>query len=420
MKRKKVYRNCLIAVFFLNLFVIGITLVKVYQDQIPASIKLLAGKEAEFDFDIPASAVIYQKNATSIQEKKVDLKHPFTLSSRKTGSYVVNVKLWGMLHLKQVDLDVIEQKEVVPCGNPIGIYIKTKGVMVIDTQTLTDVDGMSKEPAKNILKAGDYIRKVNGEAINSKDDLMNIVNEEGDSPVVLTISRESHIQKVKVEPVKVKEDHTYKIGVWVRDNAQGIGTLTYIDQEHFGALGHGIHDVDTGNMMTVSGGFIYDSKILSLVKGKNGEPGEIVGMVCYDEEHPFGSIEKNTNYGIYGEMKEDINSKIRNEKVEIGLKQEVKKGKAYIRSSISGETKDYEIQIEEVDRSNKNYAKGMVIKITDPELLKMTNGIIQGMSGTPILQNGKLIGAVTHVFVQDSKKGYGTFIENMLRESNGD
>lgn len=419
MQRKKSYRRLLLAALIINLFFIGYGLVHVYNSRLPNSIKVMAGKEANFDFNVPASAVIRAKtdNTSVVNHQKVYLNQPFTITSESTGSFEVNVKLWDMIYLKKVKLDIIEKQKVIPCGNQVGIFIETDGVLVLDTQVITSVDGLNCEPSKNLLKSGDYIQKVNNNKIDSKEELSTMVAKEGSTPVVLEILRDKRKQKVKIEPVKAKSDNTYKLGVWVRDDTQGIGTLTFINGNDFGALGHGIHDIDTGNMMDVDGGYIFDANILSLVKGKNGQPGEIVGMVNYDYENPFGSIEKNTTYGIYGTINKKSIKNINKEEVDIGLKQEVKPGKAYIRSSIDGTSKDYEIQIESVDVTNKNYAKGMVIRITDKRLLKLTNGIIQGMSGTPILQNGKLIGAVTHVFIQDSTKGYGTFIENMLKES---
>lgn len=313
----------------------------------------------------------------------------------------------------------VKNQKVIPGGNPVGIYIETEGTLVLGTQSVDGMDGISHEPAKNVVKTGDYIKKVNGIAVHSKEELTEIVKEQGNSPVVLELLRKNKLISVKIDPVLSKEKEEYQLGIWVRDNSQGIGTMTYISGDRFGALGHGIHDIDTGGMMDVDGGYIFGSRILSIKKGAKGKPGEMIGTVCYDFEHPYGTIQKNTDYGIYGEIRAELKEQVKQEEVEVGVKSEVKKGKAYLRSAISGQMEDYEIEITDVDASNKNLAKGMVIKITDKRLLNLTNGIVQGMSGTPILQNGKLIGAVTHVFVQDSTQGYGTFIENMLKESNG-
>lgn len=305
-------------------------------------------------------------------------------------------------------------EKVIPGGNPVGIYIETNGSLVLGTQSVKGEDGKQYEPAKNIVKTGDYIKMVNNIPIHSKEELVGIVKKNGKKPIVLQILRRNKVIKVKIIPVYAKEYGEYQLGIWVRDNSQGIGTMTYIRGTRFAALGHGIHDIDTGGLMNVNSGYLFGSKILAIEKGAKGKPGEMVGVVCYDFDKPFGKIQNNNDYGIYGEVCDEVRSQVKQEEVEIGRREDVKKGKAYIRSAISGEMVDYEIEITNVDAKSKNLDNGMIIKIIDPKLLEQTNGIVQGMSGTPILQNGKLIGAVTHVFVQDSTKGYGTFIENML------
>lgn len=308
----------------------------------------------------------------------------------------------------------IKGEKVIPGGNPVGIYIETNGSLVLGTQSIKGEDGKRYEPAKNIVKTGDYIKKLNDIPIHSKEELVEIVKKNGGKPIVLAILRQDKMIKVKVIPVYSKEYGEYQLGIWVRDNSQGIGTMTYIRGNRFAALGHGIHDIDTGGLMNVNSGYLFGSKILSIEKGEKGKPGEMVGVVCYNFDRPFGKIQRNNDYGIYGEVYDEVRSQVKQEEVPLGKREEVKKGIAYIRSAISGEMVDYEIEIVDIDAKSKNLDNGMIIKIVDPELLEQTNGIVQGMSGTPILQNGKLIGAVTHVFVQDSTKGYGTFIENML------
>ena len=217
--------------------------------------------------------------------------------------------------------------------------------------------------------------------------------------------------EIKIKPEFSQNDHRYKIGTWIRDNTQGIGTMTYIRGNAFGGLGHGIYDIDTGTLMNVKGGFLLTPDIYSIKKGKAGTPGEIVGGIEYKEENIIGSISKNTEKGIYGKT---TNTDQRS--YEIGYRQDVKKGKAYIFSDLSGTMKRYEIRINKVVPSDSDVLKSMEIEVTDKELLKLTNGIIQGMSGSPIIQDGKLIGALTHVFVNDPTKGYAILIETMLYE----
>ena len=226
------------------------------------------------------------------------------------------------------------------------------------------------------------------------------------------VNRKGEEIPLSLEPVLTQEEN-YKLGIWVRDNTQGIGTMTYVDEKgRFGALGHGISDTDTGELLDVSGGELYQAQIVSIIRGAQGVPGELSGYIEYEDEKKIGTIEKNTDIGIFGQIFSD--TQISGEKVKIGYKQEVKKGKAQILMQLEGKVEYYDIEITDIYSSQQDTNKSFQIQVTDPELLAKTGGIVQGMSGSPILQDGKLIGAVTHVFVQDSSKGYGIFIENML------
>ena len=240
---------------------------------------------------------------------------------------------------------------------------------------------------------------------------MKAVNQSGGEEVTLKVKRNEKEISIKVKPVMSATDHQYKIGAWVRDNTQGIGTLTYTSGENFGGLGHGICDMDTGDLMKIKGGYLMTANVDTIAKGKSGSPGEIVGSIYYKEENLLGAIDKNTEVGIYGSC-----TQTNQKKYKIGYRQDIKEGKAYIISDISGETKQYEIKIRKVSQDSANTTKGMEIEITDKELLKLTNGIVQGMSGTPIVQDGKFIGAITHVFVSDPARGYGILAETMLYE----
>lgn len=413
---KKSYQRIL--AIFLVLDLCAVLAVGFYEmkQSVPDQIKILAGKQSEFDFNIPAKATLYQSGSSKNKET-INLKEPFSISSKQVGSYHMKVSFLGIVPIKEVMVDVIPRQKVIPCGIPIGIYIKTKGVLVLGTGAIEAKDGFTYEPARNVVKAGDYITKVNGSVIENKNDLIELIEENGKNPLVLTLKRKEETLNIKLTPILGKEDGTYRLGIWVRDDSQGIGTLTYATKEKFGALGHGINDIDTGTLMKVEDGKIYPAKIATIIKGQKGIPGEMIGMIQYEEEEKLGDIKKNTQYGIYGKCDENLFTHICNEEIEIGMKQEVKEGKAYIRSYVTGEMKDYEVEIISVDKSNKRHTKGMIIKIVDEDLLKGTNGIIQGMSGSPIIQEGKLIGAVTHVFVNNPRKGYGIFIENMLGQN---
>lgn len=270
---------------------------------------------------------------------------------------------------------------------------------------------MEYAPSKNKLYRGDYIKKIDGKDIVSKKQFIEKINQGQGESVILTVQRKAKMMQIKIKPERSKTDHMYKIGTWIRDNTQGIGTMTYVKGTSFGGLGHGIYDMDTGTLLKIKGGLLLDPQIYSIKKGKSGTPGEIVGSIEYKEENILGSIKKNTEKGIYGTI-----PKKQQKAYKIGYRQDIKPGKAYILSNVSGTMKQYEIQINKIVPSDKDVLKSMEIEVTDKELLKLTNGIIQGMSGSPILQNGKLIGAVTHVFVNDPMKGYAILMETMLYE----
>ena len=212
------------------------------------------------------------------------------------------------------------------------------------------------------------------------------------------------------------KDGTYKMGMWVREDTQGIGTMTYITKNGgFGALGHGITDADTGTLMNLSGGELYHTEILDIIKGEKGAPGELEGYINMVADNCIGMIEKNTGLGIFGTLSEDADFLKNKDFLPVGFKQEIKKGEAFIYSNIEGKTEKYAINIEEIKMSSTDN-RGMVIRVTDEKLLSLTGGIVQGMSGSPIVQDGKLIGAVTHVLVDDPTRGYGAFVENMLSQ----
>jgi stage IV sporulation protein B len=326
----------------------------------------------------------------------------------------MDLKLFGWINFKQVSVDVIETRELIPCGSPIGIYVETDGILVLGSGRITGIDGLNYEPTRDKLKSGDYILAINGVRVERKDDFIDLIQGCEGKDINLLVRRNNDEMSIRVSPVKTASG-SYKIGAWIRDNTQGIGTLTFISTDgQFGALGHGITDIDTGLLMDVKLGSIYTAEIMSIIKGKEGEPGELIGMIRQSDKYRIGSITNNTYQGIFGKIGYEYDEGLDMEPLDIGLKQEVMKGKAYIRCNVDNKITDYEINIESVDISNSNHSKGIVIRITDQRLLELTGGIVQGMSGSPIIQNNKIIGAVTHVFIQDSTKGYGTFIENMV------
>lgn len=305
------------------------------------------------------------------------------------------------------------QEKVYVSGTPIGIYVKTEGILVLGLQ---QIDGKNS-PASCKIKEGDYILKLNSKEITTKQQFIRLLQQNGNREVVLTIKRKNKKIKVKVQPVYSAKNNCYQIGVWIRNDTQGIGTITFIREDGtFAALGHGISDGDIGVRFLIDGGSVYRTKISSILKGKAGMPGEVIGTIDYTPQNYLGEIYTNTNGGIRGKIIKNKKEFLTGKKVSIAKKTEVKTGKAYLRSSISGESKDYTIEIEKIFFHEKNSLKTLKIKVTDPELIALTGGIIQGLSGSPILQNGKIVGAVTHVLVDDPQMGYGIFAESMLED----
>lgn len=322
----------------------------------------------------------------------------------------------SLLQQAEASTETVSGNTVLLGGMPVGIYMETDGVMVLNTEQIQSIDGKEYEPAANLVRSGDYITAVDHQEISGKKDLLEAVEEISDDSVVLTVRRGDEMMDVKISPVEYAPGQ-YRLGIWVRDNVQGLGTVTFLtDKSRFGALGHGIHDTDTNVLMSISDGTVYRTSIQDIIKGADGSPGSMEGIIVYNNYNVLGTIDKNTEAGIYGSI-EQIDELFEEQiPIETAAKEEIMTGSASIRCFIDNELKEYEIQVTDVDMSGSEINKGLVIQVTDPELLEKTGGIIQGMSGSPIIQNGKLIGAVTHVFVQDSTMGYGIFIENMLNQ----
>lgn len=422
MAQKRIHKYFVRAFWASLVFCMGFSYIYMKQ-VIPDKLSVVAEEEEQFHFSMPFGVTLSSEseevilgNSSNIPSDKIRLSvnEPFSVYSENQGSYKIGLKLFGWLQLKDIEVNVVDTKYAVPCGLPVGIYLKSNGIMVIGTGEVTKEDGMTAEPAIGILKSGDYIEAFNGNPIDSKEALISQLDKNGSAEAVLTVRRGESTIDVKMQPVKAN-DGSYKLGVWVRDDTQGIGTMTYVDLNgQFGALGHGISDSDTGSVVEIEDGALYETAILGIEKGTFGKPGVMSGVIYYGPGSTLGNITANTEVGIFGTINDRFKQKVTSDPLPIGYRQDVQKGVAYIRSDVSGEVKDYEIEIQKVDYSSSHKNKGMVIKVTDPELLALTGGIVQGMSGSPIIQDGKLVGAVTHVFIQDSTRGYGIFIENML------
>ncbi len=396
--------------FFLAAFVyLLIFAAELLYDSIPDEIYAIQGNEEEIHFSLPVTVEKTEKSLPVFRNSSVKLNQNVNLNQ----DYQVSCKFLNLIPVKEVAVHVVEKRYVMPSGIPIGIYTKTKGILIIGTGKVTASDGLVYEPADQIVQSGDYILSVNGKTVSRKEELVELVNASGGKAVVLKILREEKTIELKIKPVLL-QDNSYKLGIWVRDDMAGVGTLTYICQDlKYGALGHPVSDGDTGTMIRLAEGKVYDTDIVGIVKGKDGSPGELTGVINYKEENCLGNIEENTPTGINGTLNK-MPEEMEDAYVEVGMKQDIHTGEAYILSSLDGSLQQYRIDIDEVDLNCKEENKGILFHVTDDLLLSETGGIVQGMSGSPILQDGKIIGAVTHVFISDATKGYGVFIEKML------
>lgn len=341
----------------------------------------------------------------------VTVENAITVSS--DGSYQLPVKIMGVIPFKEVKVLPGESTSVYVSGNTVGIYMETEGVMIIDTGEILSEEGTKEEPARDMVKPGDYIVTFNQQEVRNKKDLIEDLTELKEQNVVLGVMRDGQNIPVSLTPVKDTEGK-YRLGIWVRDDTQGIGTLTYVDKNgRFGALGHGISDVDTGSLLKVGQGRLYQAEILGIQKGTSGNPGELAGLIRYEPGKVIGSVCQNSEKGIYG-IYSGSTSAVNLQKMEIAYKQELETGPASVLCCVDGEVKEYEAEITKIDMNHEDSNKSFVIHITDPDLLDLTGGIVQGMSGSPVIQNGKFVGAVTHVFVQDATTGYGIFAETMV------
>lgn len=384
-------------------------------NSVPSQVRLATQKAQRMEFRVPAVASI-----ETLQGKmETGLYRPVTMVTGPAEAvYQMDVKLLGLIPLKSVQIQVMSERNVSAAGFPVGIFLKTKGVMVVGVGSFNDQTGAVREPSKGRLAEGDYILKYNDVEITGKKQFMSLLAENQGTEVVLGIERDGVYLEERVTPA-FNQSGECKMGIWIRDNAQGVGTLTFVDEEgNFGALGHGITDADTGELMELGRGSLYGTRIVAVRKGTDGVPGELTGMIEYDDTNVIGEITKNTPYGIFGrlDMEKAKESGIEFVAQEIGFKQDIRLGAATMISTINDEMQEYDIEITAIHMGNDGGKKGLELIVTDEELINLTGGIVQGMSGSPIMQDGKVVGAVTHVLVNAPEKGYGIFIEEMLVE----
>ena len=337
----------------------------------------------------------------------------------KVGSEKLSVNFFDKLFIKDIDVSVLPRTTVIPVGNIAGLKLYTSGVLVVGMSEIEGEDSKIYKPYENTgIEEGDTIVKINDNEINTTDELIEKINMSKGEKVEIEYIHDEETKECSITPVKTSEEE-YKLGLWVRDSAAGVGTVSFYepDTHIFGALGHGITDIDTGDLLNIAEGEFVTAKILDIKKGEDGNPGKIQGTV--EEQETIGEISKNTEFGIYGKIKDISSLNIDTSKeMEVALRDEIQLGKATILCSLDNQTVgEYEIEITKINKENNYNNKSMEIKVTDEKLIEKTGGIIQGMSGSPIIQNGKFIGAITHVLVNSSTEGYAIFGDLMLKQS---
>lgn len=329
------------------------------------------------------------------------------------GKIDFDLSFFNIFKLKEINVNVISKTKVIPMGNAIGMKLYTDGVLVVG---MSEIEG--KKPYENSgIKEGDRIVQIDKKAIDNTEDLMEAVNKCNGKEISVKYIRDNTTTTTSIKPIK-NSGNQYKIGLWVRDAAAGVGTLTFYEPSSgmFGTLGHGILDVDTSELIKIANGELVTTNILNISKGKKGDPGEIRGTI--ESGHTIGNIDKNTSFGVFGTLNKTPYINIQNnDEIEVALREEIKTEDAQIICELeNGKIEKYNIKIQKVFLNNNKDNKSMLIKITDEKLLEKTGGIIQGMSGAPIIQNGKFIGAVTHVLVNDPTIGYGVFADIMIKQ----
>jgi stage IV sporulation protein B len=386
--------------------------------QIPKQIMMFEGEAIRF-----SSTALPVQTTVKDASKSLEIHkhaHSFSVKAKQRGEKQMVLEVAGM-PVKQVDVKVLPSLKVVPGGQSIGVKLNTVGVLVVGYHLIETENGKKSPGEIAGIKVGDIITGINGKKIENMDDLSPFIEEAGKrgKPLHLQVLRDQHSFTTKLVPLKDKHDHAYRIGLYIRDSAAGIGTLTFYDpvSKKYGALGHVISDMDTKKPIVVQNGQIMKSTVTSIEKGSSGNPGEKLARFSSDKE-VIGNITDNSPFGIFGTLSKPIDNGIFTKPIPIALSSQVKEGPAKMLTVVENDkVEPFDIEIVSTIPQKFPATKGLVIRVTDPRLLKKTGGIVQGMSGSPIIQNGKLVGAVTHVFVNDPTSGYGVHIEWMLHEA---
>ncbi len=371
-------------------------------DYLGEDFKIKKGDTLSLNTPLPVTAVY---NGTELSSRHTE---------EKSGNFEIDLKMFGVIPFSKVQVQVVDQMQVAVLGQPFGMKLYTKGVLVVDLTDVATTSGNFNPAKESGIKKGDYVLSVDGKEISTNEDLVSIIKSSGGKTLKLKVLRNNKKIFFNVTPILSSDTETYKIGIWVRDSSAGIGTLTFYSPstDIICGLGHGVCDEDTGELLNIESGEIVSAEIFSVEKSEKGTPGQLKGRLLSDT---LGRIQLNCSGGVYSLMTGEIPL---DELTEVALKTEVEDGDAQVLCTIDGTTPQlYDCQIEVKKNKLNSATQNMVITVTDPELLETTGGIVQGLSGSPILQNGKLVGAVTHVLIDDPTKGYGIFAENMLENA---
>jgi stage IV sporulation protein B len=394
----------------------------------PDELRLFSGQDKELHLSMPVHAQvtvnpdIVKVNGDARHSFQVNLKEPISLHSDQSGATEMKLKLFGKIPLKTVKVNVVPDLKVIPGGQTIGVKIKSDGIMVVGHHLVTAAENNKTSPGEAAkVQVGDLIVKIDDAKIKDVSEVAEIVKKAGEQnkTLLLSIMRNGQPLSITIQPTYDIYDKSYRLGLYIRDSAAGVGTLTFYapDSGVYGALGHVITDMDTQTPIPIGDGTIVHSNVTSISKSQNGEPGEKRASFTNDSK-VLGNIVRNTPFGIFGKMHAAPEHSLHKDAIPVAFSEEVKEGPAQIYTVVSGQkVEKFDIEVVHVTKQDFPATKGMVIKITDPRLLEKTGGIVQGMSGSPIIQNGKVIGAVTHVFVNDPTSGYGCFIEWMLQDA---
>ncbi|MBP3255929.1 MAG: SpoIVB peptidase [Clostridia bacterium] len=400
MKKKLFF---ILLLFFLLIIYIYVMSIEV----IPNSIVLMQGDNLNF-------ATLWGINLHGFDEQKVMQASSEIENSRSNGvgKIDLSLNLFENIPLKDVSVSVVPKTKVIPLGNAIGLKLYTDGVLVVG---MSEIDG-EKPYANSDIREGDRIISINDKEIGTTDKLIETVNSSNGSELKVKYMRDNSELETSILPIRTSENE-YKLGLWVRDAAAGVGTASFYvpSSGKFAALGHGISDADTGELITISNGELVTTNIVLIQKGEKGKPGEIKGSI--EGGKKLGEISKNTKFGIVGNISNTGLMELTENEIDVANRNEVKIGKAKIICELEiGKKEYYDVEIQRVYTNNNKDNKSMLIKVTDERLIDKTGGIVQGMSGSPIIQDDKFVGAVTHVLVNDPLQGYGVFADMMLNQ----